>query len=89
MVSTDGDRHGQCILVCRVCSADADGPMFMPFSSYRERGRWATAHTKRTGHAAWYCLDGWPTPAQVAEQMAEFDRVAAELMAETINIREW
>jgi len=55
---------GRCVLVCRVCGGDP-----IPFSSYRERGRWATQHTSGTGHADWFCADGWPTPEEVAAIM--------------------
>lgn len=46
---------GPCVLVCRVCSPDAD--MVIPFSNYAARGRWAAEHTDGTGHASWLVLD--------------------------------
>lgn len=68
---------GRCMLVCRQCSPTGDSPM--PFSSYLERGRWAALHTKGTGHADWYCLDGCPTPTEVMDLLAVHDRRAQEL----------
>ena len=70
------DDH--CLLVCRQCSPTGDQPM--PFVSRVERGRWAALHTKGTGHADWYCLDGWPTPPEVVDRLAEHDRQARELL---------
>lgn len=69
--------ESQCMLVCRQCSPTGDLPM--PFVSRVERGKWAALHTKGTGHADWYCLDGWPTPQEVVELLAAHDRRAQEL----------
>lgn len=61
---------GSCILVCRLCNATP-----IPFSSYRERGRWAAAHRDGTGHDRWFCMDGWPRPAEVFAEMARLDEL--------------
>ena len=62
---------GPCVLVCRACSGEDDTmPLVLPFDSYAERGRWAGAHTRGTGHDRWLALDGWPTPDEVAVRLA-------------------
>lgn len=47
------DRPAIYVLVCRDC--DEDDPI--PFGSMQERGEWAAAHTKATGHDRWAVLD--------------------------------
>jgi hypothetical protein len=64
-----------CVIVCRECSS-ANDPMFIPFRSYRERTLWADGHTARTGHDAWFCMDGFPSRAEVVQEMAIADTVA-------------
>lgn len=64
---------GKCIIVCRECSDAANGPMFIPFTSYQKRGKWAAAHKTGTGHDKWFCVDGWPSPARVSELLTEYD----------------
>lgn len=44
------------VLVCRDCG-DPEKPLPMPFSSPEERGKWASAHTKGTGHDRWLVVD--------------------------------
>jgi hypothetical protein len=44
------------VLVCRDCG-DPDRLLPMPFSSPDERGRWASEHTRATGHARWFVVD--------------------------------
>jgi hypothetical protein len=58
---------GRCILVCRKCGS---GDLPMPFESYKERGKWAAAHTRGTGHERWVCLDGWPSPELIKKALA-------------------
>ena len=40
------------LLLCLEC-ADGNLPLPQPFSDQAERGRWASAHTKATGHDRW------------------------------------
>lgn len=44
------------VLYCRQCDEDSY-PMAIPFASARERGQWATEHTKGTGHNRWIVVD--------------------------------
>lgn len=54
------------VLACRQCG---NGDLMMPFSSPAERGRWASEHTRATGHDRWFVKDipahastvGWPS----------------------------
>jgi len=43
------------LLLCRECATNI--PMI--FGSASERGKWAAAHTKGTGHDKWVVLDAW------------------------------
>lgn len=43
------------VLVCRDC--DGDDPHPIPFPTAAKRGRWASEHTKATGHSSWLVLD--------------------------------
>jgi hypothetical protein len=46
------------VLVCRECDGeDPEHWLPMPFPSPAERGHWAAAHTKGTGHDRWFVLD--------------------------------
>jgi len=45
------------LLVCRECSDLDEDPLVMPFKSAEDRGKWATAHTRGTGHDRWYVED--------------------------------
>lgn len=45
------------LLVCRECGDPDDDPVILPFKSAEDRGKWATAHTKGTGHDRWYVKD--------------------------------
>lgn len=47
------DRRTWYVLWCLDCGGDVD----MPFTSAEERGRWAAAHTRGTGHDRWRVLD--------------------------------
>ena len=44
------------VLVCLDCG-EGDDMLPMPFPSAETRGKWATAHTKGTGHARWIVQD--------------------------------
>jgi hypothetical protein len=63
-----------CVIVCRDCSPAAH-PLMIPFRSRRERALWAAGHTARTGHATWFEMDGFPTVAEVAREIAIADTV--------------
>jgi len=55
------------VLVCRECG-DGDDAVAMPFSSPEERGKWAAAHTRGTGHDRWLCDDcGWASDEAVSD----------------------
>jgi hypothetical protein len=45
------------LLVCRECGS---GDLVMPFGSAEERGKWAGAHTRGTGHDRWWVKDQRP-----------------------------
>ena len=64
-----------CIIVCRECSS-AKHPLVIPFRSQRERALWASGHTARTGHETWFCMDGFPASAEVAQEIAIADTVS-------------
>jgi hypothetical protein len=64
-----------CVIVCRGCSS-ASKPLMIPFRSYRERSLWAAGHTARTGHESWFCMDGFPSVAEVVQEIAIEDTVA-------------
>jgi Fe-S oxidoreductase len=49
----EGDWY---VLCCNVCDADCGLVTPIPFLSQRERGQWATEHTKGTGHDNWAVL---------------------------------
>lgn len=62
--------EGACILICRICADEPPhGPLVQPFASAAERGRWAGQHRRGTGHDAWFCADGWPSPADAIAAM--------------------
>lgn len=42
------------VLVCRLCG---DGNLVMPFESAAARGKWASGHTRGTGHDQWFVKD--------------------------------
>src|SRR5258706_12749271 len=42
------------VLICRECG---NGDLVMPFGSAGERGRWASEHTRGTGHDRWFVKD--------------------------------
>lgn len=44
------------VLACRQCG-DPERPLPMPFGSPAERGKWASEHTRATGHDKWFVLD--------------------------------
>jgi hypothetical protein len=44
------------VLACRDCGYP-DRPLIMPFSSAAKRGKWASEHTKATGHDRWFVKD--------------------------------
>lgn len=62
------------LLVCRECGS---GDLVMPFGSPAERGKWAAAHTRATGHDRWFVTEsgGRLSSEQVAEMMARNDEV--------------
>lgn len=48
------------VLACRTCDEIAvttDDPVFLPFESPEERGRWASKHTAGTGHDSWIVME--------------------------------
>lgn len=45
------------LLWCRVCTPEPTPDNAMPFGSLEERGRWAGAHRRGTGHNLWLCYD--------------------------------
>jgi hypothetical protein len=45
------------VIRCLECDDAAGSPLDMPFGTARERGQWATAHTKATGHQRWLVVD--------------------------------
>jgi hypothetical protein len=44
------------VLACLECG-DPDRPLPMPFGSPAERGKWASEHTRATGHDRWIVKD--------------------------------
>jgi hypothetical protein len=66
------------LLVCRECG---NGDLVMPFGSPAERGKWASGHTKGTGHDRWFVTetDRRLTSEEVAEMMARNDEVLRTL----------
>lgn len=52
------------LLWCKVCTPDPQPGNAMPFDSAAERGKWAGAHTRGTGHDSWLVID---TPEKVAD----------------------
>ena len=53
------------LLVCFECG-DPDRPLPIPFGSAEERGKWASAHTKATGHDRWWVKDKPAVPVPPA-----------------------
>lgn len=48
------------LLVCLECNKDIEDPervQIVPFESAKDRGQWASAHTKGTGHDRWWVKD--------------------------------
>jgi hypothetical protein len=41
------------LLACFLCG-DPERPLPMPFGSPAERGKWASGHTRATGHERWH-----------------------------------
>jgi hypothetical protein len=62
------------LLVCRECG---NGDLVMPFDSPAERGKWAAAHTRGTGHDRWFVTesDHRLTGEEVAGMLARHDEV--------------
>lgn len=62
------------LLVCRECG---NGDLVMPFDSPAERGKWAGAHTRGTGHDRWFVTEssGRLSGEQVAAMLARHDEV--------------
>lgn len=48
--------HTFYLLVCRDCG-DPDRPLPIPFESPAARGKWASEHTRATGHDRWIVKD--------------------------------
>lgn len=44
------------VLVCRECGG-GDEATPLAFESQEARGKWASAHTRETGHDLWFCPD--------------------------------
>lgn len=53
VVASDEVSRTVYVLVCRECQP----PLPMPFTSAEERGKWASLHTKGTGHDLWLVRD--------------------------------
>ena len=60
------------LLICRECG---NGDLVMPFDSPAERGKWAGAHTRGTGHDRWFVTesDRRLTSQEVAGMLARHD----------------
>lgn len=41
------------LIACLPCDEDSGRPLPIPFGDQAERGRWASEHTKATGHDRW------------------------------------
>jgi hypothetical protein len=52
----DMSRSIYYLLACRECG-DGEDATVLPFASAADRGKWATAHTRETGHDRWYVKD--------------------------------
>ncbi len=53
----DEDPTRWYVIRCLDCDEASGHEVDMPFSSPAERGRWATGHTKGTGHDRWLVVD--------------------------------
>jgi len=53
------------LLACLECG-DPENPLPMPFGSPAERGKWASEHTRATGHDRWWVND-YERPGVLAE----------------------
>ena len=51
-VTTPSDDAPFYMLACLECG-NPERPLPMPFDSPAERGKWASAHTRATGHDRW------------------------------------
>jgi hypothetical protein len=66
------------LLVYRECG---NGDLVMPFGSPAERGKWAAAHTRGTGHDRWIVKDGPPFDSEPEDpRTAELRHLAADLL---------
>jgi hypothetical protein len=69
------------LLVCRECG---NGDLVMPFGSAEERGKWAGAHTRGTGHDRWWVKDQRPGERVTFEredpQAEDLRHLAADLL---------
>jgi hypothetical protein len=66
------------LLICRECG---NGDLVMPFDSPDERGKWAGAHTRGTGHDRWFVTesDHRLSGQQVTEMLARAGEALREL----------
>lgn len=66
------------LLVCRECG---DGDVAMPFDDQAERGKWAGAHTRGTGHDRWFVTETAYrlSDDEVREKLREQDAAASAL----------
>ncbi|HEY6493306.1 MAG TPA: hypothetical protein VIZ43_08545 [Trebonia sp.] len=65
-----------CILVCRDCG-DGDDANPLEFGSQAERGRWASQHTRETGHDRWIVVGSAERlAAHLAGRKAEAEQAA-------------
>lgn len=62
------------VLICRECGDDLD----IPFDSPEARGRWASEHTKATGHERWFVCDVTDA-GETAELLARHDEFVADM----------
>lgn len=68
--------NDKCVLVCRVCTDF----VVLPFYTQQDRGHWAAEHRKTTGHNWWFCLEGWPRPAEIFAEMARLDEFVTHFL---------
>lgn len=62
---------GPCLLVCRDC-----GDVRHQFEDYTARGQWTAVHIAATGHRSFWQIDGQPDGQELADAIAERERIA-------------
>lgn len=71
-----GDARVSYLLNCLECDARCRRPLAMPFGSPAERGKWASEHTRGTGHNRWLVRDE-PRPVVSGEVVADAGELEA------------